>query len=174
MSKWRWWAAALLFIVVVVVGEMELPNGQQIIHRIVYSSEDLIVVRTMLQRVFLQQEQIPASTKSMDNVSSFTSIERYKEGVFVTYEQPIGLQAFFDGLVIFTGYTKSTGKTVTILYDEGTTVTYGFLDDLVLLPYTSLQAGELIVQQQGSFYMQLDQNGVALSMEEIVAWLKET
>ena len=175
LSKWRWWAATLLFIVIVVASEVKQPAVQQVIHRVVYSSEDLIFVRTALQQLFLRSEQIPVSTQvSTEELLTFVSMERFNDGILLTYDQPIAVQAFFDGLIIFTSYTKDTGKTLTVLYSEGTTVTYGFIDELMRLPYTSLSAGEVIVQKQpGSLYIQVERNGAILNMEETVAWLKE-
>ena len=51
------------------------------------------------------------------------------------------IEAQGNGLIIFTGYTRQTGKTVTVLYDNGDEVTYGFVGTFSKLPYTSVKKG---------------------------------
>lgn len=160
----------LLLVAVVIVNDSKQP----IVQRVVYSSEDLIVVRKALQHVFLQREQIPVSTRELAvDLSAFTKLERFHHGAVLTYAQPILLPALYDGLVVFTGHTKYTGKTMTVLYNEGTTITYGFLDELTHLPYTPLRAGQSIGNQQNSLYIQMEQNGEIMNLEELLTWLKE-
>lgn len=170
LRYWRWWVAALLFVMVVITNDIKQP----LVERVVYSSEDLVLVRKALQQVFLQPEQIPVSTSEVaTGVLTFSTMERYNDGALLHYKEPILLQAFYEGLVVFTGHTKYTGKTMTVLYNEGTTITYGFLDELTLLPYTPIQAGQSMSKQQGSLYIQLERDGRILNVEEILAWLKD-
>lgn len=169
MRYWRWWLAAILFVTVLVLHDVKRP----FVERVVYSSEDLIFMRKALQQVFLQPEQIAVSTSERaTNLFTFATMERYKDGAVFIYNEPVFLYAFYDGLVVFTGHTKYTGKTVTVLYNEGTTVTYGFLDELTFLPYTSLRAGQSIGRQQHTLYIQIERDGRVLNLEEIRAWLK--
>lgn len=169
LRYWRWWIAALLFVTVLVANDIKPP----LVERIVYSSKDLIVVREVLQQVFLQPEQIPVSTSELSSeILTFSTMERYNNGAVLTYNELVSVDAFYDGLVVFTGHTKYTGKTMTVLYNEGTTVTYGFLDELMLLPYTPINAGQSIGKQQHSFYLQIEQDGRLLNLEEMLAWLK--
>lgn len=57
----------------------------------------------------------------------------------------------------FTGHTKYTGKTITISYEDGTTVSYGMLDSLAQLPYTTVQANDLIgMKQAGQLYLSIE------------------
>lgn len=151
------------------------PGIQQAVQRIVYSSEDLVFIRTVLQQVIEPEEQIPVSTEmSVSEMLTFVTIDRYNKGLLLTYEQAIPLQALYNGLIVFTGHTKYTGKTLTVLYNEGTSVTYGFVDELALLPYTPVNAGdELARKNKGQLYIQVEQNGAILKMDEILLWLKE-
>ncbi|MER1986004.1 MAG: peptidoglycan DD-metalloendopeptidase family protein [Solibacillus sp.] len=159
----------MLFVTVLVANDIKPP----LVERIVYSSKDLIVVREVLQQVFLQPEQIPVSTSELSSeILTFSTMERYNNGAVLTYNELVSVDAFYDGLVVFTGHTKYTGKTMTVLYNEGTTVTYGFLDELMLLPYTPINAGQSIGKQQHSFYLQIEQDGRLLNLEEMLAWLK--
>lgn len=169
LRYWRWWIAALLFVTVLVANEIK----PLLVERIVYSSKDLIVVREALQYIFLKPEQIPVSTSELSSeLLTFSTMERYNKGAVLTYHKPVSVDAFYDGLVVFTGHTKYTGKTMTVLYNEGTTITYGFLDELILLPYTPIYAGQSIGQQQDAFYLQIEQDGHLLNLEEMLAWLK--
>ena len=161
----------MLLVLTVIVLQEQKPL---LVERVVYSSEDLIVVRKALQHVFLQQEQLPVSTsEGIFQLHAYATIERFRDGVLLTYEQPIRLPAFYDGLVVFTGHTKYTGKTMTVLYSEGTTVTYGFLTELLFLPYTPLRAQQGLSNQQSSLYIQIEQNGKILDVEQVRTWLKE-
>lgn len=154
---------------------MSHPVIQQGIHRIVYSSEDLIVIRGALQQVFLPAQSIPVSMDgSVSELLTFVSMERYNKGLLLTYEQGLSLHALYNGLIIFTGHMKFTGKTITVLYSEGTTVTYGFVDELSMLPYAMVNRGDEIGQKkQGKLYIQVERDGVLLKMDDILLWMKE-
>ena len=53
------------------------------------------------------------------------------------------------------------------------TVSYGMLDSLAQLPYTSVKANDLIgMKQAGQLYMSIEKNSKHYSLEEIVQWLQ--
>ena len=54
-------------------------------------------------------------------------MQPYKDGVIVSYTNPMPIEAQENGLVVFTGFTRESGKTITVLYDSGDEVTYGFV-----------------------------------------------
>ena len=46
---------------------------------------------------------------------------------------------------------------MTISYEDGTTVSYGMLDSLAQLPYTSIQANDLIgMKEAGQLYVSIE------------------
>ena len=90
------------------------------------------------------------------------------------YDTAVPIQSLYNGLVVFTGHMKNAGQTVSILYEEGTTVTYGYVDQIAVLPYIHLQNGQLIAMKKpGKLYIQIEQQGKLFSAEEILQWLKE-
>ena len=77
-----------------------------------------------------------------------------------------------NGLVIFTGYTRQTGKTVTVLYDDGDEVTYGFVGTFAKLPYTSVKKGDtLALMDEEAIYIMVKRDGVNLDSSLLPAYL---
>ena len=104
----------------------------------------------------------------------YQSIERYNKGFLLAYDQPILLNALYDGLIVFTGHTKYNGKTISILYENGLTVTFGYVDQFEVLPYTSVSKGTLLAtKEKGKLYIQIEQDGSIFNMEQTARWIKE-
>ena len=75
-------------------------------------------------------------------------------------------------LIIFTGYTRQTGKTLTILYDTGETATFGFVEEFHQLPYTTISAGDIFASAESELlYIKVEKDGEEFEMSEIVNWL---
>ncbi|RNC97443.1 M23 family metallopeptidase [Lysinibacillus halotolerans] len=175
---WKWIAAVLL-CVVVLVGSQLHERGQIAVdvNKIVYSSEDLTIMRNFLREVF-GKEPDTTITVSSDKVNqellSFVAVKPYDSGYLLTFEQPIPILAIENGLVVYTGHSKNTGKTISVYYEDDTTVTYGNVDSFSLLPYTSIERGSTIANKEpGDLYIKIEENGKVLNLEETLEWMKE-
>ena len=83
---------------------------------------------------------------------------------------PIPIEAQGNGLVIFTGFTRQTGKTITVLYDDGDEVTYGFVGSFFKLPYTSVKKGDtLALMDEGAIFFIVKRDGVNLDASVLPA-----
>lgn len=176
MKRWQWLGAILLFLIIFMGERSGIEDLQQNVHRIVYSSEDILWMRATLQSFFLDEEEIitVSAHTSIQKLLSFDSVEQYSKGLLLHYDTAVPIQSLYNGLVVFTGHMKNAGQTVSILYEEGTTVTYGYVDQIAVLPYIHLQNGQLIAMKKpGKLYIQIEQQGKLFSAEEILQWLKE-
>ena len=99
-------------------------------------------------------------------------MQPFKNGVLVSYTVPIAIQAQSDGLVVFTGSRRDTGKTVTVLYDDGDEVTYGFVGKFEKLPYTSVKKGDtLALMAEEAIYIMVKRDGQHLDSSLLPAYL---
>ena len=90
-------------------------------------------------------------------------MQPYKNGVIVSYSNPMPIEAQEAGLVVFTGFTRESGKTITVLYDDGDEVTYGFVGKFSKLPYTTVKKGDtLAMMEEGAIYLMVKRDGVKL------------
>jgi len=177
-KKWKWIVAVLL-CAAVLIGSRLQDSGQ--IHfdvkKIVYSSEDLTFMRNFLRGVFGkdQDSTITVSTETVNNeLLSFVAVKPYNNGYLLTYEEAIPIIAIENGLVVYTGHSKHTGKTVSVFYEDDTTVTYGNVDSFSLLPYTSIEKGSTLANKEvGDLYIQIEKDGNILNLEQTIEWMKE-
>ena len=108
----------------------------------------------------------------MNPFSAYESMQPYKDGVIVSYTQPLAIDAQENGLVIFTGFTRESGKTVTVLYDNGDEVTYGFVGKFSKLPYTAVKKGDtLALMDEGAIYLMVKRDGVKLDASLLPTYL---
>jgi septal ring factor EnvC (AmiA/AmiB activator) len=99
-------------------------------------------------------------------------MQPYKEGVIVSYSQSIPIDAQENGLVIFTGFTRESGKTVTVLYDSGDEVTYGYVGKFTKLPYTVVKKGDtLALMDEGAIYLKVKRDGVKMDASLLPTYL---
>ena len=91
-----------------------------------------------------QDELISVSAPvSSPPLIEYKSIQPLEDGAILSIDKSQDLYASEDGLIIYTGHRKKTGKTLSILYDTGETATYGFVDEFHQLPYTTVNAGDI-------------------------------
>ncbi|WP_107841924.1 hypothetical protein [Metasolibacillus meyeri] len=176
MKRWRW-GIAFIFCVV-VWGTTQLPETKttSVIKRIVYSQDDLTFMRNTLRNItiFEGKKVEVADYPERREMLSFTAIQPSDQGYLMTYEQAVNLFALQNGIVVFTGYTKETGQTISIFYDDNTTVTYGFIDSFSLLPYTTIATNEHVATKQaGDLYVRIEKDSQVLDLEQTLAWLNE-
>ena len=176
LKKWQWLIAIALFLSVASVNYFGDLSMKRTIHKIVYSSDDLVYMRKMVVALTKDKDERLAVTahSSIEQLQLFETIERYNEGFLLTYKEPFVLNALYDGLIVFTGHTKYNGKSMSIVYDNGVTMTYGFVDDFYVLPYTTVSKGTILATKKGGeLYLQIEKQGVLLNMEQTIEWLKE-
>lgn len=102
----------------------------------------------------------------------YKSIQPYEEGAIISINDSQELYASENGFIIFTGYTKNTSKTISVLYDNGETVTFGFLEDFNQLPYTTINLGDIFATADNEvLYIQVEKDGENLDTNELVEWL---
>ena len=109
---------------------------------------------------------------SADETFIYSSYQPYESGLLVRVEDPQAVLAKSDGMILFTGEKRKTGKTMTVAYDSGDTVTYGFLKDLEILPYTRFTKGEVLGHSSTDlFYIHHDNHLQPLDPESLMMWL---
>lgn len=176
LKKWQWLIASILFVVIYSFNYYGDLSTKRVIHSIVYSSDDLVMMRKAVVTMLSNDEhQLPVSAHlSISQLQLFQTIERFNDGFLLAYDEPFVLNALYDGLIVFTGHTKYNGKTVSIVYDTGDTVTFGFVDDFYVLPYTTVTKGMIVAtKKSGELYIQIERDGQVLNMEQTIHWLKE-
>ena len=93
----------------------------------------------------------------------YKSIQPFDKGAILSIHEAQELYASENGLIIFTGYTKKTGKTLSILYDTGETATFGFVEEFRQLPYTTINAGDIFASVDNELlYVQVEEDGELL------------
>lgn len=178
-KKWKWFASFFLCVILLITIRLQ-ESGQLNINvkEIVYSSQDLTIMRNVLRELFGEESKpkITVSTDSInDELLTFTSVKPYESGFLFTYENPIPIVAMNNGLIVYTGHSKTIGKTISIYYEDDTTVIYGFVDDFSILPYTTIEKGKTIAKKEsGDLYIQVEKDGKIYNLEETLSWLKET
>ncbi|RTQ95827.1 M23 family metallopeptidase [Lysinibacillus telephonicus] len=177
-KKWKW-IAAFVLCAIVLVGNRLQENGQLNVDvkKIVYSSEDLTMMRNLLREVFGSETDttITVSSETINQeLLSFVAVKPFDNGYLLTYEQAIPILAIENGLVVYTGHSKTTGKTISVFYEDDTTITYGNVDSFSLLPYTSIERGSTIANKEiGDLYIKIEKDGKVLNLEETLEWMKE-
>ena len=177
-KKWKWIAAFLLCVLVLLgIGMQERGQINIDVKKIVYSSEDLTMMRNVLREIFGEETdtKITVSSEPVNQeLLSFVAIKPYDQGYLLSFEETIPILAIENGLVVYTGHSKTTGKTISVYYEDDTTVTYGNVDSFSLLPYTSIERGSTIANKEpGDLYLKIEQDGHVLNLEETLQWMKE-
>ncbi|WP_158674356.1 MULTISPECIES: M23 family metallopeptidase [Lysinibacillus] len=177
-KKWKW-IAAFVLCALVLTGT-QLQEREQInidVKKVVYSSEDLSMMRNLLRNVFGDEQgtKITVSSETVNQeLLSFVAIKPYDSGYLLTFEKTIPILAIENGLVVYTGHSKTTGKTISVFYEDDTTVTYGNVDSFSLLPYTSIERGSTIANKEpGDLYIKIEMDGKDLNLEQTLQWMKE-
>lgn len=166
----------LLVAAIMLVIRLE-DNGviQTPIRQLVTTSADMTYLSELGKNLLKKEDETIAVSSDIrqSDLLSFTNAQEFEEGYLLEYDVGLPVYTGQEGLVVFTGHTKYTGKTMTISYADGTDVSYGMLDSLAQLPYTSVKANDLIgMKQSGQLYMSIEKNSTHYSLEEIVQWLQ--
>ena len=174
--KWRtkWVFAIILTIGVIGVAKLE---GSGVIDKpvtqYVTTGEDFLAMKKWVSSMMKDPENETIQVSHQGGMlPAYESMQPFKDGVLVSYANPIPIQAQNNGLVVFTGITRNTGKTLTILYDDGDEVTYGFVGTFSKLPYTAVKKGDtLALMGEEAIYIMVKQDGVNLDASLLPAYL---
>jgi len=184
MKSARKWIIACIFTVgIIALIQIQENDGQTSPLRALFAQgKDIQMVREFVIAQFPSNELpevIPvtsAPTKSpvIPTMASYESMQPYEEGVLVSYSTAVQVVAREDGIILFTGHTRHTGKTMTVLYDSGDTVTYGFVENFSNLPYTAVAANDLIAEvNPGSMFVKVEREGENLEPSAITEWMTD-
>lgn len=174
--KWKtkWMLAIVVIIGVVGMSKLEESGVvQKPVTQYVTTGKDFLVMKKWVASIMNESEnEMIAVHYEEDLLTTYESMQPYREGVLVSYTQPVPVEAQGAGLVIFTGITRQTGKTLTVLYDDGDEVTYGFVGSFSKLPYTSVNRGDtLALMDEGAIFLMVKRDGINLDASLLPAYL---
>ncbi|AOV07610.1 peptidoglycan DD-metalloendopeptidase family protein [Sporosarcina ureilytica] len=174
--KWKtkWLLAFILVLGIVGVTKLEeLGIIHKPVSQYVTTGQDFLVMKKWVASMLDNPEdELLAVNYENSLLGSYESLQPFKEGVIISYPQPIAIEAQRDGLVIFTGIKRQTGKTITVLYDDGDEVTYGFVGSFSKLPYTSVKRGDtLALMEEEALFFMVKRDGANLDASLLPAYL---
>ena len=177
--RWRtkWLVAIVLTLGVIGVAKLEEAEViRQPITQYVTSGQDFVAVKKWVASIIKDADgdkiAVMAGPNLDDPFSMYESMQPYKNGVLVSYTNPLPIEAQGSGLVVFTGFTRESGKTITVLYDDGDEVTYGFVGTIPILPYTAVKKGDtLALMEEGAIYLMVKRGGVKLDASLLPTYL---
>ena len=182
-SAQKWIMACIFTVGIIALIQIQENSGQTSSLRTMFAQgKDIQMLReffvAQLPRDY-QPEIIPVTAPTtadpeVPTMSTYESMQPYEEGVLVAYSTSVQVVAHEDGIILFTGHTRNTGKTMTVLYDSGDTVTYGFVENFSNLPYTAVAANELIAEvKPGSMFVKVERGGENLEPSAITEWMND-
>ncbi|MBO0587076.1 hypothetical protein [Sporosarcina sp. E16_8] len=177
--KWRtkWMVAIVLTLGVIGVAKLEDAGViREPVTQYVTSGKDFMAMKkwvaTMINDPGADKVAVMADPHKENPFSAYESMQPYKEGVIVSYSQPLAIDAQESGLVIFTGFTRESGKTITVLYDSGDEVTYGYVGTFTKLPYTAVKKGDTLgLMGEEAIYLKVKRDGVKMDASLLPAYL---
>ncbi len=182
-SAQKWIFACIFTVGIIALIQIQERDGQTSQIRTVFTQgKDLQLVREFVLAQFpsmAKPDLIPVSAPPTQDpmtptMATYESLQPYEQGVLVSYRTPIQVLAREDGIILFTGHTRHTGKTMTILYDSGDTVTYGFVENFSNLPYTAVAANDLLAEvKPGSMFVKVERGGENLEPSAIKEWMTD-
>ncbi|WP_144511202.1 hypothetical protein [Bacillus sp. FJAT-22090] len=178
LSKRKWALAFILVLVFFLVTKLEANNtlSTNYTTTLLEPQKPAEVYKKVKAWVEQSDKKISVSAPVADPpLIEYQSIQSFDEGAILAINDSQDLYASDNGLIIFTGYTKKTNKTMSILYDTGETATFGFLEEFHQLPYTMVNAGDVFATAENELlYIQVKKDGKNLEMSELVDWLAAT
>lgn len=176
--KWKakWILAAVFAVSVLTVAKLEQWQViQRPLTQYVTTGKDFLVMKKWVASYLDHDDELITVHHDQRILGEYESIQPYRNGVIVSYMQPIAVEAEQDGLVIFTGITRKTGKTITVLYDDGDEVTYGFVGSFSKLPYTSIKRGDtLALLDEETMFLMVKRDGLHIDASLLPAYLSGT
>lgn len=176
MVKWKikWMIACLLTISVITLSKLEERQLVNIpVTQYVTTGKDFVMMKKWVSSWLSDEQSITVSADSgFAPFASYESFQPYRDGAIISYTQPLAITSQGSGLVVFTGYTRQSGKTVTVQYDNGDEVTYGFVGKFSTLPYTTVRLGdEIAVMDEEAVYIRVKRNGIPLEPTVLASYM---
>lgn len=174
--KWKTkWFLSIIFVLG-IIGIAKLEEKQVIekpFTQYVTTGQDFLVMKKWVASYFDKPEDELLTVSYAERaLGLYESIQPFQNGAIISYGQPIAVEAEKSGLVIFTGITRQTGKTITVLYDDGDEVTYGFVGSFSKLPYTTVKMGDqLALMDEETMFLMVKRDGVHLDASLLPAYL---
>lgn len=174
----KWLVACILTVGIIGMVQIEeRDGGNSQIRSLFEEGKDIHIVRSFVMSLMdkeVVEEVVPVSAAIHPSMKTYESMQPYEDGVIVSYSSPVQVVAREDGLILYTGQTRHTGKTITVLYESGDTVTYGFVENFSHLPYTAVSANDLIAEvQPGSMFVQVERSGQFLEPSVLSDWIAD-
>lgn len=181
MKQQTKWVLAII-LTIGIIGTSKLEDAGVInkpVTQLVTSGEDFLVMKKWIASMMntTESEKITVSVDAIQGepLSDYESMQPYKDGVIVSYTNPLPIVAKGDGLIIYTGFTRQTGKTVTVLYDDGDEVTYGYVGNFTKFPYTAVKKGDTLAHMdETAIYIMVKRDGIKLDASLLPAYLSGT
>lgn len=174
------WVIALVFTVAILgVAKLETTGIlQKPVTQYLSTGQDFVVMKKWVASILDSEEsgmiQVSGDVIGVDPFAAYESMQPYKSGVILSYPEPLPIAARGSGLVVFTGFTRQSGKTLTVQYDNGDEVTYGFVGSFGKLPYTAVEKGDtLAVMEEGTMYLKVKRDGLVLDPTLLPAFFSE-
>ena len=173
--KWKpkWILAILLSVSVVGLSKLEERQLVNVpITQYVTTGKDFVVMKKWVSSWMAEDDVIAVSGEVFTPFGTYASFQPYQDGAIITYDQPLAITSQGSGLVVFTGYTRQSGKTVTVQYDTGDEVTYGFVGSFSTLPYTAVKLGdEIAVMDEEAVYIRVKRDGIPLEPTVLATYM---
>lgn len=172
--KMKWILSIVVVLSILVLSKLEEVNVISApLSEYVTTGKDFLVMKKWVASILNESESDRIVVNYEESkLMSYESMQPYKEGVLVSYTQPVPVIAQEDGLVIFTGITRQTGKTLAVLYDNGDEVTYGFVGSFSKLPYSSIKKGDtLALMDEEPLFLMVKRDGVNLAASLLPAYM---
>jgi len=173
MKKKIQWLIAIVLCVGISLIQLYAPGKvKERMQQIVYSSDDILYIRAQITNLFNEDDAI--APVFYPSTMRFHSIEPYDEG-FIVQMEGMKVRASGDGIILYTGTTKSLGKMMTVFYDyEEVKVTYGLLHTIEQLPYIQVRHDYVLaeVNRTKTFYIMIEKDGEIFTLEQTKRWLQ--
>ncbi len=173
MKKKIQWLIAIVLCVGISLVQLYAPEKiKERMQQIVYSSDDVLYARAQITKLFKEDDEI--APVFYPSTMRFHSIDPHLDG-FIVQMEGMKVRASGDGIILYTGTSKTLGKMMTVFYDyEEVKVTYGLLNTIDQLPYIQVKHDYVLgeVNRKQSFYIMIEKNGERYSLEQTKRWLQ--
>ncbi len=173
MKKKIQWLIAIVLCIGISFVQLYAPEKvKERMHQIVYSSDDILYVRGQITKLFKEEDEI--APVFYPTTMRFHSIEPQGDG-FIVQMEGMKVRAGGEGIILYTGTTRSLGKMMTVFYDQDEVkVTYGLLHTIDQLPYIQVRHDYVLgtVNRKKTFYIMIEKDGESYTLEQTKRWLQ--
>lgn len=165
----KWWqtiCAVILFFVFLAVQQSTNEQLKHAFRSVMYNSYDVFLLKSFVQQQLAEDDRQLVPTVGRQD--STTTIKAYGEG-FIVHTASSNFYANNNSFVLFTGFMKNTGRTMTLQYGNDFTVTYGLVEQFLQLPYRFVASREPLFYNEQTLYLKIEQDGQALNEQQTLA-----